>query len=184
MKKFTFVLFGFFAVFVTGTFIMAQVDARARPPAAGRQTPVVQPVAGTVTFLTAGAELVTLPTARGAAQDQKDLGVGPVKQVKLGPIDQQLAKKGKKLFDSNCTSCHQLKQKKVGPPLGNVVNDRTPEFIMNMVLNATDMEQHDPTAKRLKSEYHVPMPQTGLKRSQARAVLEYLRTVAPKQGSK
>lgn len=183
MKKFILGLLGLFALLLTGTFIMAQVEVRDVPPADAGSMPTAHLASGRVTFLATGAELVTLPPARGAAQDQKDLGVGPVKQVKLGPINQQMAQNGKKLFNSNCTGCHQLNQKKVGPPLGDVVNERTPEFIMNMILNATNMEQHDPTAKRLKSEYHVPMPQTGLKRSQARAVLEYLRSVAPKQES-
>lgn len=118
-----------------------------------------------------------------AFQGQKDLGVGPVKKVKLGPINQNLAEKGKNLFNNNCSGCHELNQTKVGPPLGKVVNERSPEFIMNMILNASNMEQHDPTAERLKSKYHVPMPQTGLNRSQARAVLEYFRSVASKKQS-
>jgi cytochrome c5 len=104
-----------------------------------------------------------------------DMGVGPVKHVEMGPLDPKMAAKGKSLFDNKCTVCHSLKERKVGPPLGHVASQRTPEFIMNMIMNAPHMEQKDPAAKKLLAEYHVSMPELSLDRKQARELLEYLR---------
>jgi len=188
MKKLPWLLLTFCATLLMGTGAMKGLWAQNVYTVNGMRLTVADEAPGTVKFLAAGMEMVMLPAGSEAAMDtsqsQKDLGIGPVKQVKLGPLNQKLAQKGEQLFNSNCSGCHALNQKKVGPPLGDVVNERSPEFIMNMVLNATDMEKHDPTAERLKSKYHVPMPQTGLNRSQARAVLEYFRSVAPKKQSK
>jgi cytochrome c2 len=105
----------------------------------------------------------------------RDLGIGPVKHVELGPLDPQLAARGKGLFDNKCTICHSLDKRKIGPALGDVLGRRAPEFVMNMILNATQMEKHDPTAKHLLDEYKVAMQVLNLDRKDARAILEYLR---------
>ncbi len=120
-------------------------------------------------------------TAMKKSEDPKDMGIGPVKNVKLGPIDSKLAAEGKGIFNSNCTACHSLQQKIVGPPLGDITNQRTPEFVMNMILNAPVMEQKDSKVETLVKQYHVNMPNTGLSEKQARAVLEYLRSAAKKK---
>ncbi len=114
----------------------------------------------------------------------EDKGIGPVTSVKLGPIDQTMAKKGKSIFQSKCMVCHNLDQRVVGPPLRDVTQIRTPEFIMNMLLNTTEMEQKDPIVKKLLDEYHVPMTNLNLNKEQARSVLEYLRSVAPAKKEK
>ena len=111
-------------------------------------------------------------------QDKKDYGIGPVKNLKLDPVDKDLAKKGSALFNSTCTACHGLDQKVVGPPLRNVTKDRTPEFIMNLLLNTVQMQQEDPIIKDLISTYKVPMTPPEFTNEQARSVLEYLRSVA------
>ncbi|MEJ2050735.1 MAG: hypothetical protein P8Y60_13025, partial [Calditrichota bacterium] len=38
----------------------------------------------------------------------EDMGIGPIKEVKLGPIDQKLAEQGESLFKTKCTMCHSL----------------------------------------------------------------------------
>jgi mono/diheme cytochrome c family protein len=105
----------------------------------------------------------------------RDMGTGPVKQVEMGPLDPKMAAEGKNLFDNKCAVCHAMKERKVGPPLGHVAGQRTPEFIMNMIMNAPHMEQNDPVAKKLLAEYMVSMPNLSLDRTQAREILEYLR---------
>ncbi len=108
-----------------------------------------------------------------------DLGVGPVKKVELGPIDSKMVAEGKKLFNNKCSVCHELKQKKVGPPLQNITKERTPEFIMNLLLNTQQMQQDDPAVKQLMKDYNnLPMPDPSVDREQARSILEYLRSVA------
>ncbi len=130
----------------------------------------------------------TKPSEKGAAGEAQDKGVGPVKQVTLGPIDPQMVKTGQTLYAAHCAGCHAMTGRKAGPPLGNVMKMRTPEFVMNYILDPTTMEQQDPIAKRLRAEYKVAMPAMGLTQDQARAIVEYLRqpgkAVQPTEGKK
>jgi cytochrome c len=122
------------------------------------------------------------PQQSGTA-DSSDKGIGPVKDLNLGPVDQKLAQEGESIFQNRCSTCHSLDVKKVGPPLGNVLQRVTPEFVMNFLLNTTEMEQKDERIKKLIDEYGVPMPNLGLDHDQARAVLEYFRTTGKLPGS-
>jgi len=106
-----------------------------------------------------------------------DKGVGPITEIKLGPIDHSLVKRGKEIFDSKCASCHKLEERYVGPPLKDVTKKRKPEWIMNMILNPAEMVQKDPIAKQLLAEYLTPMPFQDVSQEDARAILEYLRSV-------
>jgi cytochrome c2 len=102
-----------------------------------------------------------------------------IKTVELGPINQKMVGEGKGIFNSKCMMCHDLDQKKVGPTLRSVTKVRKPEYVMNVLLNSTKMQKEDPTMKDLVAKYNkVPMPETGLNQTQARSVLEYLRSVA------
>jgi mono/diheme cytochrome c family protein len=124
-----------------------------------------------------GESMGKKPDGDPAQGDKSDLGIGPIKKVTLGPLDEKMAAKGKELFQVHCSMCHHLDERKIGPALRDVTQQRTPEFIMNMVLNTSDMERHDPTAKRLEAGYPVKMPATNLDEKQARELLEYLRSV-------
>jgi mono/diheme cytochrome c family protein len=103
-------------------------------------------------------------------------GIGPVKSVKLGKIDEKLVAKGKELYKANCTACHKIKKKYIGPGLKGVTQRRSPEWIMNMIMNSKEMLEKDPIAKALIAEYNAPMAQQQLKEEEVRAILEYLRT--------
>jgi mono/diheme cytochrome c family protein len=104
-------------------------------------------------------------------------GVGPVKDVEIKAwIDKDLAEKGEELFETKCTACHEISDKrKVGPGLLGVTDRRKPEWIMNMILNPENMIKEDPTAKKLYEEILTPMANQGLTQDEAREVLEYLR---------
>jgi hypothetical protein len=54
----------------------------------------------------------------GCSSNDEELGIGPVKEVKLGSIDQNLVNKGKTTFETKCASCHKFDTRLVGPPLG------------------------------------------------------------------
>lgn len=101
----------------------------------------------------------------------------PVTSVELGPIDAELAAEGQSVFETRCTTCHKMEGRYVGPPLGDVVEQREPEYIMNMILAPEKMLQTDPTAQQLLAEYSVPMTNQNLSEEEARAILEYLRQV-------
>lgn len=120
------------------------------------------------------------PTSGITNNPATDKGVGPIQSIKLGPIDEALAKKGQQLFEANCTACHKLDKKYIGPALGDVANRATPEFIMNMMLDTPDMLKEDPIAKSLLEQYGATMA-VNINKDQARAILEYLREVAKMQ---
>jgi mono/diheme cytochrome c family protein len=112
-----------------------------------------------------------------AAQDpSSDKGIGPVKELKLGPLDENLAARGKALFDSRCLACHGLDKDAAGPALGDVLKQQTPEFVMNMILNTAEMVVKNPAVRQMAAKFGMPMPAPGLTQDEARAIVEYLRT--------
>ena len=110
---------------------------------------------------------------------QLEHGIGPVTDIiELGPIDQQLVEKGRVSFNMKCASCHLMDDRFVGPPLGDVLDRRSPAFIMNMILNPTAMAREHPEGRKMLAEYMTPMPFQNVTEEEARALLEYLRTVS------
>ena len=123
------------------------------------------------------AAKTTQPPANSKYQYPNDNGIGPVKSVTIGTIDPKLVAAGSKIFNSKCIACHQLDTRLVGPPLRNITKKNTPEFIMNYLLNTTEMQKKDPIMEKLVDEYKILMPDQQLSQSDARAVLEYFRSV-------
>ena len=103
-------------------------------------------------------------------------GIGPIKSVTLGDIDQGMVAKGKEVYKTNCTACHKFKKRYIGPALTGVTERRSPEWIMNMILNSDEMQKKDPVAKALIAEYNAPMAQQQISEEEARSILEYFRT--------
>ncbi|WP_034258733.1 c-type cytochrome [Aequorivita capsosiphonis] len=104
-------------------------------------------------------------------------GVGPIKdEVVLGlKIDDKMAEKGEKLFNNKCATCHMIHESKRGPALGGVLDKRSPQFVMNMILDPDAMIENDPQIKALKSVYEIRMNDLGLTEEEAREIVEYLR---------
>lgn len=108
----------------------------------------------------------------------KNIGVGPVKSVTLGPIDQAMVAEGQKIFQEKCSACHKPTEKFVGPAPKGILDRRSPEWIMNMILNPDKMVKEDPIAKQLLMDYNLaPMANQNLTEEQARKILEYFRTL-------
>lgn len=103
-------------------------------------------------------------------------GIGPIKSVKLDAIDQAMVEKGKAVYKMNCSACHKFKKRYIGPALKGLTERRSPEWIMNLILNTDEMLKKDPVAKALIAEYNAPMAQQQISKEEARAILEYLRT--------
>lgn len=110
-------------------------------------------------------------------------GYGRITEVKLGDIDHENAKKGGGVFDTKCVACHKLDTRYVGPPLRTVTQRRTPEWIMNMILDTELMLDKDDTVKCLLQEYMLKMPNQHVDEQDARNVLEYLRVAATEPAS-
>jgi len=112
------------------------------------------------------------------ADPMKNKGIGPITSVTLADeIDQDLAKEGAEVYVKMCSACHKPTKRFVGPAPAGILERRTPEWIMNMILNPDEMVQKDPIAKALLAEYLSPMANQNLTEEQARAVLEYFRTL-------
>ena len=103
-------------------------------------------------------------------------GIGPIKNITLSAIDDQLVAKGKVIYKTNCSACHKFKKRYIGPALKGITKRRSPEWIMNMILNPDEMLKKDPVGKALIKEYNAPMANQQLKESDVRAILEYFRT--------
>ncbi len=112
------------------------------------------------------------------SQDTRDLGIGPIKSLNLGPINKGQVKMGQNIFNNKCFVCHSLDQKKVGPPLGRVAKEQAPEYILNLLLNTVEMQQKDQRIKQLIYQYKILMPDLKLSKNDASSVLEYLRSAS------
>jgi mono/diheme cytochrome c family protein len=106
----------------------------------------------------------------------KDKGIGPITSMTLGEIDADMAAEGKDIFTLKCSACHKITKRFVGPPLEGVTTRRTPEWIMNMILNPEEMVAKNALAKQLLGEYLSPMANQNLTEDEARKILEYFRT--------
>ncbi|WP_136468335.1 c-type cytochrome [Flagellimonas onchidii] len=111
--------------------------------------------------------------------DLSNKGVGPVKSLTLSDdIDAALSEEGKAVFEQMCLACHRVGKKFIGPAPNGILERRSPEWVMNMILNPEVMVKEDPLAKELLMEFNgSPMANQGLTEEQARAVLEYFRTL-------
>lgn len=102
-------------------------------------------------------------------------GIGPIKSVELGDISEPLVKQGEEVFKAKCTACHKMEKRYIGPALVGITERRTPEWIMNMILNPDEMVMKDPHARQLLMEYAAPMANQSLTEPEARQLLEYFR---------
>ena len=114
-----------------------------------------------------------------SSDPKQDKGIGPVKNLQLpDQIDEALVAKGTELFNLKCTACHKPDKKYIGPAPTGVLDRRSPEWIMNMILNPEKMIAENSIAKQLLAEYNgAPMANQNLTEDEARAILEYFRTL-------
>lgn len=109
--------------------------------------------------------------------DKAKTGIGPIKhKVVLGEqINQTMADKGKKLFNNKCSGCHSIHESAVGPALGGVLEERSPQWVMNMILNPEEMIEKNPQVQAMKAQYEAKMVDLDLSKREAREIVEYLR---------
>lgn len=102
-------------------------------------------------------------------------GIGPIKIFVDPAFSQTQVDQGNKLFIVKCSMCHELKEEKLGPALTGVTKRRTPEWILNMILNSSEMLEKDKDAIALKARYDNTMVSMGLSEDEAKAVFAYLK---------
>lgn len=111
--------------------------------------------------------------------DLNNKGVGPIKNLELPEtIDEAMVATGAELFRLKCTACHKANKKFIGPSPVGVLERRSAEWIMNMILDPEGMVKNDPIAKQLLIDHNgSPMANQNLTEEEARAILEYFRTL-------
>jgi len=111
--------------------------------------------------------------------DLVNKGVGPIKEISFdNEINPQLVSSGEEIFSKMCSACHKVGKKFIGPKPNKIFDRRTPEWVMNMILNPTEMLKQDPIAIALLKEYNnVLMLNQNLTNEEARSIAEYLRTL-------
>lgn len=87
------------------------------------------------------------------------------------------AAKGQTLFKTNCTACHTLDTKLIGPPLRAIGDKRSEDYIFNQVTNPAEWVVKNPDAKKVFEEYNkVPMtPFPQLTREDIKNITAYLK---------
>ena len=117
------------------------------------------------------------PASERITLDQK--GVGKIKELKLDPtIDQEMVTRGAAIFKTNCTACHKVDKRFIGPSPKGIMKRRSPEWIMNMILDPELMVEQDRCAKDLLVEFNgAAMANQNMTEEQARDILEYFRTL-------
>ncbi len=117
--------------------------------------------------------------SEGVPVDLNNKGIGPITSMEFGDeIDADLAARGEAKFNTICVACHMVDQRMIGPAMKGIYERRSPEWVMNMILNPDGMLKEDPIAKALLKEYNnAIMLNQNLTEEEARAVAEYLRTL-------
>ena len=118
-----------------------------------------------------------VPASQRITLDNK--GVGEIKEITLDPeIDMEMAAAGEAIYNSNCTACHKLDKRFIGPSPKGIMERRSPEWIMNMILNPKLMTEQDRCAKDLLIEFNgAAMANQNLTVEETRSILEYFRTL-------
>ncbi len=113
--------------------------------------------------------------------DLANKGIGPIKSLNFPTeIDKSIVDKGAAVFKAKCTACHKIGKKFIGPAPNGIFQRRSPEWVMNMILNPEEMVQKDPVARALLIKFNgSPMANQNLTEEEARSVVEYFRTLAP-----
>ncbi len=89
-----------------------------------------------------------------------------------------MAARGAEIYQKMCTACHKPTERFIGPAPQGVLTRRSPEWVMNMILNPDGMVKENAAAKKLLMEYNgSPMANQNLTEAEARDVLEYFRTL-------
>ncbi len=93
-----------------------------------------------------------------------------------GILGAQQAQEGEKLFRQNCSACHKLGTKLIGPDLVGISDRRPVEWIVKFVQNSQEViKSGDPYAVKLFEEYNkVVMPPQGLTEEQVKSIIAYI----------
>ena len=101
----------------------------------------------------------------------------PVPKIKISTAKADIAK-GQEIFASKgCVACHKVGGGKlVGPDLKDVLTRRDQTWVAKFILRPDLMLAQDPEAKKLLTQYFVPMPNQNVDpKSELPLILAYLK---------
>jgi mono/diheme cytochrome c family protein len=108
-------------------------------------------------------------------------GIGPITEaIELASVSQERVAKGENIYIAKCATCHYLDDRKTGPPLRDITKRRSPEYVLNQILNAEQMGKLHPDGRKLVAQYAQYMTIQGVTREDAMALLDFLRAEADK----
>ncbi len=123
------------------------------------------------------AEQATEQKENGLTEFELEHGIGPItERIDIDDeIDQELVTRGRNIYEMKCEMCHNMQGRMVGPPLEGVTETRSPEFIMNFILNPRENIDRHPIGQALLREYLTQMPYQNVNQEDARALVEFMR---------
>ena len=83
----------------------------------------------------------------------------------------------KALYKANCTSCHAIKDKVIGPPLAGISTRHKEDWLIKWIRNSQAMiKAGDPYGVKIFNEYNkVVMTSFNLKDDEIKAILTYIK---------
>lgn len=112
---------------------------------------------------------------RELSEFETEHGIGPITtEIDLGIYDSAIAEQGRQIYNTLCIMCHGQNDSDIAPTLEGILERRSHEYVMNMILNPTGMVRWHPSRSDDK-KYLTSMPYQTLTAEEARALVEYLR---------
>jgi glucose/arabinose dehydrogenase/mono/diheme cytochrome c family protein len=113
--------------------------------------------------------LLSLFLSCNSANNSKD-------QTAIYSSDPQILSEGQRIFENNCSSCHNFLQRSIGPSLQKATTDLPEEWLRKFIQNAPEMiTSGDSRAGMLYKEYKQVMPPfSSLNASQVDAILAFI----------
>lgn len=97
--------------------------------------------------------------------------------VQAGALDAAMADQGKAISATKCNSCHKMTDERlVGPGWKGVTERRSLHWLMNFITNPDPMIEKDPELQAQLEICLVRMPNQNLNDSEARSIVEFMRS--------
>lgn len=127
-------------------------------------------------------ELMGKANKLGKADPEKydpNRGLGRYDTFELpATLDSRLAEEGESIAQTKCMACHRTsKERLVGPGWDGVTQRRTPQWLMNFIVDPDPMIDVDPALQQQLELCLTRMPNQDVSDDEARRILEFMRKI-------
>lgn len=124
-------------------------------------------------------EKILEKTSEEEQSTQGNQGFPEIKEINISEaINEELALAGAEVFSAKCTMCHKPNEEFIGPAAHGVLERRTPEWLMKMIMYPDLMQEQDAVVQKLIEDYNgAIMPNQNITFEEARSIIEYYRTL-------